>query len=120
MLLRGGFFSNFLHFCASSGRVRGFVTIVNIPKDMEKMREGNILVSMATSPDLMPAIKKAAAIVTDAGGITCHAAIVSRELGTPCVIGTKIATKVLHNGDTVDVDATHGKVTIIRRAKVKK
>lgn len=100
--------------CASPGRARGQAKIINIPKDMEKMKAGDILISIATNPDLVPAIKKASAIVTDVGGITCHAAIVSRELGIPCVIGTKIATKVLKDGDVVDVDATHGKVTIVR------
>ena len=100
--------------CASPGRARGSAKIINIPKDMSKMEQGDVLVSIATNPDLVPAIKKASAIVTDVGGITCHAAIVSRELGIPCVIGTKIATKVLKDGDVVDVDATHGKVTIVR------
>ncbi|MFA5023959.1 MAG: PEP-utilizing enzyme [Patescibacteria group bacterium] len=103
--------------CASPGRVRGEVKIINVPKDMTKMKAGDILVSIATTPDLVPAIKKAAAIVTDAGGITCHAAIISRELGIPCVVGTKFATKILHDGDLVDVNATHGKVDIIRKGK---
>ncbi len=101
--------------CASPGRVRGEVKIINVPKDMVKMNKGDILVSFATTPDLVPAIKKAAAIITDAGGITCHAAIISRELGVPCVVGTKIATKVLHDHDIVDVNAAHGKVDIIKK-----
>jgi phosphohistidine swiveling domain-containing protein len=102
--------------CASPGRERGTVKVVNEIKDMTKMNKGDILVSYATSPDLVPAIKKAAAIITDAGGITCHAAIISRELGIPCVVGTKIATKVLHDGDLIDVNATHGKINIIKKA----
>jgi len=65
----------------------------------------------------MPAIKKASAIVTNVGGITCHAAIVSRELKIPCIIGTKIATKVLKDGDLVEVDAQKGIVKILKRAK---
>ncbi len=101
--------------CASPGRVRGKVAIVNVPGDMPKVKPNDVLVSIATNPDLIPAIKKSAAIITDVGGITCHAAIVSRELSIPCVIGTKIATKVLQNGDVVDVDATHGKITIIKK-----
>jgi phosphohistidine swiveling domain-containing protein len=101
--------------CASPGRVRGEVKIINTPEDMAKMNKGDILVSFATTPDLVPAIKKAAAIITDAGGITCHAAIISRELGVPCVVGTKIATKVLHDHDIIDVNATHGKVDIIKK-----
>lgn len=62
-------------------------------------------------------MRKAGAIVTDEGGITCHAAIVSRELGKPCVIGTKIATKVLKDGDEVEVDAEQGIVRILRRGQ---
>lgn len=103
--------------CASPGRSRGRVTIVNVVEDMKNMNEGDVLVSIATSPDLVPAIKKASAIITDVGGITCHAAIISRELSIPCVVGTKIATKVLSNGDVVDVDAPHGKIIIIKKVK---
>jgi pyruvate, water dikinase len=99
--------------CASPGRVRGEAKIINVIADMAKMKKGDILVSIATTPDLVPAIKKAAAIVTDVGGITCHAAIISRELGIPCVVGTKIATKVINDGMLLDVDATHGKVDMI-------
>ncbi len=79
---------------AFSGRAKGIVRIVNEPSDMAKMKNRDILVSASTNPNLMPAIGKAAAIVTDEGGLTCHAAIVSRELGIPCVVGTKVATKV--------------------------
>ncbi len=100
---------------ATSGRAKGKVKIVNFTEDMKGMQKGNILVSTATSPDLVPALKQAAAIVTDTGGITSHAAIISRELGIPCIVGTKIATKVLQDGDLVDVDATHGKVVIIKK-----
>ncbi len=103
--------------CASPGRVRGNVAIINVPEDMKKMEDGKVLVSIATTPDLVPAIKKSSSIVTDIGGITCHAAIVSRELGIPCVIGTKFATKILRDGDLVDVDASHGKINIIKKAK---
>jgi len=99
--------------CASVGKVRGTVKIINSPKEINKMEAGNVLVSYATSPDIMPAIKKAVAIVTDLGGIICHAAIVSRELHIPCVVGTKIATQVLKDGDLVEVDASHGIVRII-------
>jgi pyruvate,water dikinase len=82
---------------------------------MSKMKQGDILVSIATNPDIVPAMKKAGAIVTEQGGITSHAAIVSRELGTPCVIGTKIATKVFKDGDIVEVDANKGTVKLIDR-----
>ncbi len=80
------------------------------------MQKGDILVSIATDPDIVPAMKKAAAIVTEQGGVTSHAAIVSRELGTPCVIGTKIATKVFKDGDLVEVDAVKGIVKLIKKA----
>jgi phosphohistidine swiveling domain-containing protein len=99
--------------CAAPGRARGAARIVNVVADMAKMKDGDILISIATTPDLIPAIKKASAIVTDVGGITCHAAIISRELGIPCVVGTKIATKIIKDGMIIDVDATHGKVDII-------
>jgi phosphohistidine swiveling domain-containing protein len=99
--------------CASPGRARGEAKIINVIADMAKMKQGDILISIATTPDLVPAIKKASAIVTDVGGITCHAAIISRELGIPCVVGTKIATKIIKDGMIIDVDATHGKVDLI-------
>ena len=94
--------------CASPGLACGVVKIVDVPKDIPKMKQGNILVSETTYPSLVPAMKKAAAIVTNAGGLTTHAAIVSRELGVPCVVGTKIGNKVLKDGDKVEVDATKG------------
>ncbi len=92
------------------GKAKGAVKKIFRPSDMIKFRKGDILVSIATDPDIVPAMKKAAAIVTEQGGVTSHAAIVSRELGIPCVIGTKIATKVLKDGDIVEVDATRGVV----------
>lgn len=99
---------------ASPGKAKGVVTIVNTPEDMKKMERGNILVSASTNPNLMPAIHQAAAIITDEGGLTCHAAIVSRELGIPCIVGTKIATQVLKDGDLVAVDANKGIVKIVK------
>ncbi|MEW5954924.1 MAG: PEP-utilizing enzyme [Candidatus Micrarchaeota archaeon] len=98
--------------CASPGQGRGAVCVVNSPSDLTKMRDGNILVSHATDPSLVTGMKKASAIVTDMGGIACHAAIVSRELGIPCLVGTRTATKSFKDGDLVHVDATHG---VIRR-----
>ena len=95
---------------AQPGKNRGIVRIINSPEEMTKMNQGDILVSGSTNPNLMPAIRKAAAIVTDEGGLTCHAAIVSREFKIPCVVGTNIATKVLKDGDKVEVDATKGVV----------
>lgn len=93
---------------ACVGYAKGRVKIVIRAEDMIKMNQGDILVSIATDPDIVPAMKKAGAIVTEQGGVTSHAAIVSRELGIPCVIGTKIATRVLKDGDMVEVDANKG------------
>ncbi|MFH0862470.1 MAG: PEP-utilizing enzyme [Candidatus Altiarchaeota archaeon] len=95
---------------AYRGKAIGRARIIHVPKDMEKMRDGDILVSQATSPDLIMAMKKAAAIVTNTGGLICHAAITARELKIPCVVGTRIATEVFKDGDLVEVDATKGTV----------
>lgn len=98
---------------AYKGNVKGVVKIVNVPEDIPKLAYKEILISFATNPNLIPALKKAAAIVTDEGGLTSHAAIVSRELQIPCVVGTKIATQVLKDGDLVEVDANKGTVKIL-------
>lgn len=95
---------------ASLGKVSGPVKIVHKVHDLANMQEGDILVATMTRPEMVVAIQKAAAIVTDEGGITSHAAIVAREFNIPAVIGTKIATKVLRDGDIVEVDATRGVV----------
>lgn len=95
---------------ASLGRAVGKVKIVKSSMEIGKVNKGDILVAVMTRPDYVPAMKKAAAIVTNEGGITSHAAIVSRELRIPCIIGTKIATDVLKDGDVVEVDADHGVV----------
>jgi phosphoenolpyruvate synthase/pyruvate phosphate dikinase len=95
---------------ASPGYARGTVKIVNKTSEIDKVGVGDILVSVATNPSLLPAMKKAAAFITDAGGINSHAAIVARELGKPCIIGTKIATKVLKDGDQVEIDTKIGNV----------
>ncbi|OHA22965.1 MAG: hypothetical protein A3B98_02905 [Candidatus Taylorbacteria bacterium RIFCSPHIGHO2_02_FULL_43_55] len=93
---------------AFKGQAKGRVKIINTVQELAKMHSGNVLVSHMTNPDIVPAMKMAVAIVTDLGGITCHAAIVARELRKPCIIGTKIATKVLKDGDLVEVDAEKG------------
>ena len=72
------------------------------------VKEGDILVTKMTNPDMVPAMRKVAAIITDEGGMTCHAAIVSRELGTPAIVGTKTATNVLKNGQLITVDGEMG------------
>jgi pyruvate,water dikinase len=97
--------------CACPGHAFGAVRIVNKAEEMSKMQRGDVLVSQMTNPEIVIAMKKASAIVTDFGGLTCHAAIVSRELGIPCVVGTRVATRVLRDGDRVAVNATLGEVT---------
>ncbi len=99
---------------ASLGKVTGLVRIIHKIHHVANMVEGDILVATMTRPEMIVAINKAAAIVTDEGGVTCHAAIVSRELNIPCVIGTKRATRVLKDGDRVEVDADRGTVKIIK------
>lgn len=98
----------------SKGQVTGRVRLIS-NNNLNQIRAGEILVANFTSPDYVPAMKKSAGIVTDDGGITSHAAIISRELGKPCVTGTKIATKVLKDGDLVEVDADKGIVRIINK-----
>jgi pyruvate,water dikinase len=95
---------------AAPGRASGPARLLGSLDDAAKLREREILVTHMTSPDWVPLMRKAAAIVTDAGGMTCHAAIVSRELGIPCVVGTGEATKRLRDGEVVTVDATHGAI----------
>lgn len=99
---------------AFGGIVRGRVKIVNTIDDMKKFEADDILISIQSSPSLMPAIMKCSALVTDEGGIMCHASIISRELKKPCVIGTKIATKVLQDGMMVEVDADTGLIKILK------
>lgn len=98
----------------SRGKYSGKVTIVLDPKNIKSFPSGAVLVAPMTRPEYVQLMKKAGAIITDEGGITCHAAIVSRELGIPCIIGTKNATKVLKDGDMVEVDADKGVVRIIK------
>ncbi|MBP2133640.1 pyruvate,water dikinase [Methanomicrobium sp. W14] len=93
---------------ASPGIATGAVVIVNSIKDLSKVKDGNIMVAKMTNPDMVPAMRKAAAIITDEGGMTCHAAIVSRELGTPAAVGTKKATHMLKNGQVVTIDGEKG------------
>ncbi|MFZ6035680.1 MAG: PEP-utilizing enzyme [Patescibacteria group bacterium] len=93
---------------AQPGRVVGTVRIVIRRADQASVCEGDIIVSPMTTPHLMTAVRKAAAIVTDEGGMTAHAAIVARELKVPCVVGTKNATTVFKDGDMVEVDAQRG------------
>lgn len=93
---------------ANKGYAEGHVKVIREVADLEKVNDGDILVASMTTPDMTIAMKKTSAIVTDEGGILCHAAIVSRELNIPCIVGTKIATKILKDDDLVKVDADKG------------
>lgn len=95
---------------ASPGIGTGHVKILKSPKEISKVSQGDVLVAPMTSPDYVPAMKKASAIVTDQGGLTSHAAIVSRELGVPCIVGTKDATTKLKENTVVTVDGAKGMV----------
>ena len=100
---------------ANKGIVQGIVKVILSSSDFDKFKDGDIIVTTMTSVDFVPLMKRASAYITDEGGITSHAAIVSRELNKPCIIGTKIATKVLKDGDLVEVDANEGVVRILKR-----
>lgn len=102
---------------ACSGMIKGRVKIVLIAKDIPKVKKDNILVAKMTTVEFIPAMKLASAFITNEGGITCHAAIVARETNKPCIIGTKIATKVLKDGDLVEVNANKGVVKILNRVR---
>lgn len=95
---------------ASPGISTGRVKKIKDIKEIERIEQGDILVTVMTNPDMVPAMRKAAAVVTDEGGRTCHAAIVSRELGIPCIVGAQRASIDLSEGDIVTVDATRGVV----------
>jgi len=95
---------------ASNGIASGSVRILTDPKDGRLLQTGEVLVAPMTNPDWVPTIRRAAAVVTDGGGMTCHAAIVSRELGVPCVVGSRNATTVLRDGEVVTVDGAKGTV----------
>ena len=93
---------------ASPGMATGRVVVIRDVKDTGSVKAGDILVTKMTNPDMVPAMQKVAAIVTDEGGMTCHAAIVSRELGTPAVVGTRNATSILKPGQLITVDGEKG------------
>ncbi|MCQ2070922.1 MAG: phosphoenolpyruvate synthase, partial [archaeon] len=102
---------------ASPGMSTGKVCIYDVGMSLDVIKDGDVLVAKMTMPDMVPAMSRAVAIVTDEGGMTCHAAIISRELGTPCVVGTGSATETLKNGEIVTVDGSTGTVY---RGEIKK
>ncbi len=102
MLLRG--------LGGAPGSASGAARVLTSLADAASLSDGDVLVTHMTSPDWLPLLRRAAGVVTDSGGMTCHAAIVSRELGIPCVVGTGEATQRLRDGEIVTVDATRGLV----------
>lgn len=102
------------------GSASGAARVLTSLADAASLHDGDVLVTHMTSPDWLPLLRRAAAVVTDSGGMTCHAAIVSRELGIPCVVGTGEATRKLRDGEIVTVDATRGVVLEGARASVPK
>jgi pyruvate, water dikinase len=93
---------------ASPGMASGVVKIIKDTDELDKIQKGDILVTVMTTPDMVPAMKRANGIITDEGGVTCHAAIVSRELGIPCVVGTGDATKILKENSVLTLDGNKG------------
>jgi|GEM_PF-1004560 len=96
------------------GNVKGFVRILYSAKEIHLFKKDEILVVGKTDPSFVPAMERAAAIITDEGGLTCHAAIVSREMNKPCIIGTKLGTRTFKTGDYVEVDVKKGVIKIIK------
>lgn len=94
--------------CASPGKVQGRAKVIFYPYEGNKVKQGDILITHATTVDFLPPMKRAAAFVTEVGGLTCHAAVVAREFGVPCVVGLKNATKNFKDGETVEVNADKG------------
>ena len=101
---------------ASRGTATGLARLVFGAQDFGKVCEGDILVTSMTTPNMFPVLVKAGAFVTDEGGITCHAAILSRELKKPCIVGTGSATLTIRDGDRVEVNAETGVVRVLARA----
>ena len=104
--------------CANPGVVTGRVRVLTDPSQIHQFEQGEILVTSMTTPEYVAAMEKAAAFITDEGGVTCHAAITAREFGVPCITGTTNATSVLKNGDTVFLDAANGIVKIQSRSEL--
>lgn len=96
---------------ASKGYVLGIAKILHFPNEGDKLNKGDILVTTMTTPDFVPLMERAAGIITDEGGVTCHAAIVSREMGIPCIVGTNIATRIIKDRDYLEMNADEGIIT---------
>jgi pyruvate,water dikinase len=102
---------------AAPGVVDGAARVLAAPSEGDRLQAGEVLVAPMTNPDWLPTLRRASAVVTDGGGMTCHAAIVSRELGIPCVVGARTATSSVHTGDVVTVDGAAGTVRSGRRLR---
>src|SRR3989338_1009113 len=100
--------------CASPGKARGTAKIILKVHDLVSVDAGDIIVTSMTRPDMIVALKKAKGIITDEGGVTSHAAVISREMGIPCIIGTKHATSIIKNGDLVELDTDKGIARIVK------
>lgn len=105
--------SEFKGLAASRGTCTGKARVIEDASKISELQEGEILVTYMTTIEFTPAFRKAGAVITDEGGMSCHAAIISREFKLPCIVGTKVATRVLQTGDTIEVDALNGIVKII-------
>ncbi|HLS56341.1 MAG TPA: PEP-utilizing enzyme, partial [Zeimonas sp.] len=101
---------------AAPGRAQGRARVLHGPQELHRVEAGEVLVCEGTSPSWTPAFTKIAACVCDQGGTLAHASIISREYRVPCVVGTAVATRVIADGDLVDVDGSHGTVTVLKGA----
>lgn len=102
----------------NKGKIKGIAKLIwDVNLDGNKLNKGDVLVTSMTRPEFLQLMIRAAAFVTDEGGITCHAGIVAREMNKPCIVGTKVATKILRDGDLVEVDANNGVVKILKNSK---
>ncbi len=104
---------------AYPGKTKGLVKILKRKDQIHEVKTGEVIVSPMTTPDFLPAMRQAVAFITDEGGITCHAAIIARELKKPCIVGTKFATSIFKDGDLIEVDAYNGTVKLIKRNPAK-
>jgi phosphohistidine swiveling domain-containing protein len=107
--------SEFKGLVASKGKIKGVARVLEDASAISEFQKGEILVTYMTTIEFIPAFRKASAVVTDEGGMSCHAAIISREFGLPCIVGTKVATRVVQTGDDIEVDAEKGIVRILEK-----
>lgn len=99
---------------ANRGKVKGIARVLTKYQDIYRVEKGDIIVATMTTPDYVSAMEKASGFITDEGGITCHAAILSREFNVPCIVGTINGTKEIQDGQMIELDAYNGKVYILK------